>query len=127
MPIKHSYMCLSYMPIKYMIYSSIARPVPNLHFLPLMILSYYLLNSVLHLGCSGPRGLPSWAGLSWLLHTATMPLCPALFSGMGFFLLSSTLSQLLLLLSFSNFLPVPIPGILKSRLCLPSSPVPIPT
>ena len=70
----------------------------------LSLTKFYILS-----GCSGPRGLPNWAALSWLLHMVTMPLCPALFSGMASLLPS--LSQLIMADPLLLSLPLcPKPG-----------------
>ena len=64
-------------------------------------------------GCSGPRGLPSWAVLSRVLHLPAMPLCPEPFLGMVS-LLSSTLFQ-----HVDRFSFLPSWSQIKSHLCLP--------
>jgi hypothetical protein len=80
--------------------------LPNLHYLQVITLTYYLLNSMFYHGCSGPRGLANWVALSRLLHMVAMPLSPVLFLSMA------TISPLLHTLpawSFSVLLPPP-PG-----------------
>lgn len=75
---------------------TINGPLPSLHCLPPIILSYPLLNSALYPGCPGLSRAALWATLSLLLHKAVMPLSPPLFSGMVCLLSSPLLSSALL-------------------------------
>jgi hypothetical protein len=90
-----------------------------IHF-TLIILSYHLLNSTFFLACPGPRGLPNWAALSWLLHMLAMSLCPPLLLGLDSLLFSFSFSW------HAYLLPPPLTcsqalEILNSCLCLPCS------
>jgi hypothetical protein len=49
-------------------------------YLLLIIPGYCLIISKFYLGCSRLSWAALWAVLSWLLHMAAMPLCPALSS-----------------------------------------------
>ena len=91
--------------------STIAEPVPNPM---LLILTYYLLNFIFCLRCSGPIEASNWAARSSLLPTAAMPLHSSQVAHLSFRPHSSHMVHLLLLL----FVPVPSPAILKFHLCL---------
>jgi len=70
-----------------------------------------------YLGCSKTSRAALLAALSWLLHMAAMPPCPALFSGMAY-LFSSILSGHGESPSFSSCFQAQ--EILKSHLCPPA-------
>lgn len=66
--------------ILYALHSTIARALPNLHYLQSIILSYYLINLHSILAVLDPVGQPSWPCSPGSLHMAATPLCPLLFS-----------------------------------------------
>lgn len=112
--------------------STTAGTLPN----PMLLIpSYYLLNFMFCLDCSGPRELSNWATLSGLFHMAAMPMSLTLLSMTSLFKLGHTLlapshgshasvlhspllHTLLTWCIFSFFSPVPSLGILKSHICL---------